>query len=98
MPKVPIDNLEAGMKTAKPVVNASGMVLLGENTELTQELIDRIRSMAVEGVYIHGSSKPSVPLETYLATIDGRFRLVGPEPRMEVIRAAIRRHIEALYE
>ena len=98
MPKVPVENLEAGMKTAKPVVNASGMVLLGENTELTPELIDRIRNMAVEGVYIHGSSKPSVPLMTYLATVDNRFRLVGSEPHMDVIRAAIRKHVEALYE
>lgn len=98
MPKVPVENLEPGMRTAKPVVNASGMVLLGENTELTPELIDRIRNMAVEVIYIHGSSKPSVPLETYLATIDSRFRLVGHEPHMDVIKAAIHKHIEALYE
>jgi hypothetical protein len=50
--KIALDKLEAGMKLAKPVQNASGMVLLGENTELTAELIDRIKSVGIDSVYI----------------------------------------------
>lgn len=98
MSKVTPGSLEPGMKTAKPVVNTSGMVLLGENTELTPELIDRIRNMDVDGVYVHGSSKPPVPIETLLADLDGRFRLVGEAPYMDIIKNAVRKHVEGLYE
>ena len=98
MPKVAIDNLEPGMKTARPVINNSGMVILGENTELTAGLIDRIRNMDVDGIYIHGSSRPSRPMDAFLAEIDGRFRNAGDDPRMDIIRRAIRAHIEGLYE
>jgi len=96
--KVTPDSLEPGMKTAKPVVNTSGMVLLGENTELTPELIDRIRNMDVGSVYVQGSSKPPVPIETQLADLDNRFRLVSDAPYMDIIKNAIRKHVEGLYE
>jgi hypothetical protein len=98
VPKVAPGSLEPGMKVAKPVVNTSGMVLLGENAELTPELIDRIRSMEVDGVWIQGLSKPSVPVEAALAELDRRFHLVADQPRMDVIRKAARKHIESLYE
>lgn len=98
MSKVTPDSLEPGMKTAKPVVNTSGMVLLGENTELTPELIDRIRNMDVDSVYVQGSSKPPVPIETQLADLDNRFRLVSDAPCMDIIKNALRKHFEALYE
>ncbi len=98
MPKIAPDILEPGMKTARPVVNTSGMVLLGENTELTPELINRIRNMQVDGVWIQGLSKPSLPMETALAELDRRFRLVTGQPHMDIIRKAVRKHIEGLYE
>lgn len=98
MSKVTPDSLEPGMKTAKPVVNTSGMVLLGENTELTPELIDRIRNMDVDSVYVQGSSKPPVPIETLLADLDNRFGLVRDAPYMDIIKNAIRKHVEGLYE
>jgi len=98
VPKIAPGSLEPGMKTAKPVVNTSGMVLLGENTELTPELIDRIRNMEVDGVWIQGLSKPSVPMEEVVAELDRRFRLVGGQPHMDIIRKAVQRHIEGLYE
>lgn len=97
MPKVAIDNLKPGMKTAKPVVNNNGMVLLGENTDLTAELIDRIRNMDVDGVYIQGTARPSKSKDEFLSEIEGRFRNVEGDPRMEVIKRSIQIHIEDLY-
>jgi hypothetical protein len=98
VPKIAPGSLEPGMKVAKPVVNTSGMVLLGENTELTPELIDRIRNMEVDGVWVQGLSKPSVPIEEAVAELDRRFRLVAGQPHMDTIRNAVRKHIEGLYE
>ncbi|HOW55889.1 MAG TPA: hypothetical protein PLR60_14715 [Syntrophorhabdaceae bacterium] len=97
MPKVAIDNLKPGMKTAKPVVNNNGMVLLGENTDLTAELIDRIRNMDVDGVYIQGTARPSKSKDEFLSEIEDRFRNVENDPRMEVIKRSIQIHIEGLY-
>lgn len=97
MSKVSIDKLEPGMKLAKPVVNGNGMVLIGENTELTDDLISRIKSMDVDGVYIHGMSKPSVPMEVMLAELDERFKIAQNEPHMDILKKIFREHIEGLY-
>jgi UDP-N-acetylmuramyl pentapeptide synthase len=98
LPKIPLDKLEPGMKIAKPVRNASGMVLLGENTDLTAELIDRIKTVGIDSVYIHGTSKPTIPMQTMLSELDERFRLVEKEPHMDFLKKVIKEHIERLYE
>jgi hypothetical protein len=98
MSKLALDKLEAGMKLAKPVENSSGMVLLGENTELTIELIDKIKDMGIDSVYIQGMSKPSVPIKVMLSGLDERFKRVEGEPHMDVLKKALKEHIESLYE
>jgi hypothetical protein len=96
--KLALDKLETGMRLAKPVENSSGMVLLGDNTELTVELIDKIKDMGIDSVYIQGTSKPSVPLEVMLSELDERFKRVEGEPYMDVLRKVFKEHIESLYE
>ena len=98
MAKIALDKLESGMKLAKPVENSSGMVLLGENTELTVELIDKIKDMGIDSVFIQGMSKPSVPIEVMLSDLDGRFKTVENEPYMDVLKKVFIAHIESLYE
>ncbi|MBA4390199.1 MAG: hypothetical protein C0399_04600 [Syntrophus sp. (in: bacteria)] len=97
MSKIAIDKLEPGMRLAKPVENASGMVLIGENTELTDDLISRIKGMDVDSVYIQGMSKPSVPIEVMLAALDERFKMAENEPHMDILKKIFREHIEGLY-
>jgi hypothetical protein len=98
MSKIALDKLEAGMKLAKPVENSSGMVLLGENTELTVELIDKIRNMGIDSVYIQGMSKPSLPIDVMLSQLDERFKTVEGEPHMDVLKKVFKEHIASLYE
>lgn len=97
MPRLSPSGLEPGMITARSVVNANGMVLLGENTELTAELIDRIKNMDVDAVYVQGSTRPQRPREDLIAEIGDRFRRAGDSPNMDTIRKALIRHIETLY-
>lgn len=97
MSKLALDKLELGMKLAKPVTNAGGMVLLGENTELTSELIDRIKNMGIDSVYVQGISKPSVPREVMLSELDERFKMVEKEPHMDFLKKVLVEHIEGLY-
>jgi len=86
------------MKLAKSVENASGMVLLGENTELTVEIINKIKDMGIDGVYVHGKSRPSLPLESMLLQLDERFSTVESEPYMDILKKVFKEHFESLYE
>ncbi len=98
MSKIALDNLQAGMKLSKAVQNSSGMVLLGENTELTVELIDKIGGMGVDSVYIQGLSKPSMPIEAMMAQLDGKFANIEKEPYMDTLKRVLQDHIAGLYE
>ena len=97
MPKIAPDKLEPGMKLLKPVRNRSGMVLLGEGTELTAELIEKVRDMDADSISIQGISPPSTPKEEILSALDRRFKSIEEEPYMGVIKRALKEHIEGLY-
>jgi hypothetical protein len=86
------------MKLAKPVENASGLILLGENTELTDELIGKIKSMGIDSVYVSGKSRPSLPVGLMLSQLDERFSTVEGKPYMDILKNIFREHIESLYE
>lgn len=97
MPRIAPDKLQPGMKLAKPVTNSIGLVMLAEDTELTANLIEKIMDLGVPGVYVQGMTQPDTPKEDMLADLDRRFSNVEAEPYMEVIRQALREHIEGLY-
>ncbi len=98
MPKVLTGDLVAGMKLARPVINDAGLVLIGEETELTDELIQKIRHLDIGGVYVHVSSKTLPPRDKALADVESRFGRVESEPHMTVLKRAILDHLEGLYK
>ena len=98
MPKTSVENLKPGMKLSKPVVNDSGMVLMGEGTELTQSSIDRLTSMNISGVYVEGASKPVKSKEELLTELDARFRKTENEPYMADLKRLLKEHIEGLFK
>ncbi len=97
MPKMRAENLQPGMKLAKPIIGKNGMTLLGEGTELTERWIDNLKDMNVDGIYVEGPSEQAVPLDEALAGLEGRFATVGDKPHMAAIKNLVRRHIEGLY-
>ncbi|NPV04199.1 MAG: hypothetical protein HPY67_05640 [Syntrophaceae bacterium] len=97
MPKIPVEQLRPGMKLARPLENASGMVLMAEGTELTEARISKIENMGIDSVTIEGPSRPALPKEELLAALEERFRKVGNNPAMAVIKKAVKEHIEAMY-
>lgn len=97
MSKITPDRLKPGMRPLKPVTNRSGMVLLGEGTELTAELIEKIKGMDVDSISIQGASQPAMPKEEALSGLDRRFKPVEEKPFMDVIKKVLRQHIEGLY-
>jgi len=98
MAKILVEQLKAGMKLSRPLLNASGMVLIAEGTELTDARISKIENMGVESVYIDGPLKPAQPKEELLASLDRRFAKVEGNPNMALIKKAVKEHIEAMYE
>jgi hypothetical protein len=97
MPRIALDKLKPGMKLAKPVTNQNGLVMLAEDTELTTILIDKISDLDIAGVYIQGMTQPDMPKEEMLAGLNQRFKNVENEPYMDVIKQALKEHIEGLY-
>ncbi|MCX5813528.1 MAG: hypothetical protein NT178_13440 [Proteobacteria bacterium] len=86
------------MKITRPVLNESGMVLLSEDTELTEATIEKLKNMDVDGVYVKGLSKPEKPKEEALLELYKRFEKVEHEPYMDMLKRVLKEHIEGLYE
>ncbi|MCE9582738.1 MAG: hypothetical protein K8T20_09615 [Planctomycetes bacterium] len=61
MPLLPLDKVSPGMKTATPVVDAGGALLVREGAEITPELLERLRSrkITVIDVLPQGGPPPS---------------------------------------
>lgn len=97
MPRISVEKLEPGMRLAKPVTNRSGLVMLAEDTELTTALIEKINGLDIGGVYVQGMTRPDVSKDEMLAGLDRRFKRVEHEPYMNMIKEAVREHIEGLY-
>ncbi len=98
MAKIPVSALSPGMKLTKPVVNDAGMVLLGEGTELTATLIERLLNMNIGSVYIEGAASPGKSKDEMLAELDARFKKTENEPYMGTLKRLFKEHIEELYK
>jgi hypothetical protein len=96
MPKVLVDKLVRGMKLSRPVTNESGMILLGEGTELTDSLIERLVAMNVESVHIEAASGPAKTKAELFHELDARFKKTEHEPCMGLLKRIIHDQIEKM--
>ena len=97
MPRMTPDNLQPGMILSKPVTNANGVVMLAEGTELTASLIDKIDGMDIDAVFVKGAPQSGPTLDQMMEELDKRFKKVEKAPYMDVIKKAVRDHLEGLY-
>jgi hypothetical protein len=86
------------MRLGKAVLNENGMVLLSEDTELTDSTIEKLKYMKVDAVHVKGMTKPEKPKEEMLLGLDERFKDVEGAPYMSLIKKVMQEHIEGLYE
>jgi hypothetical protein len=98
MQRVSINKLKPGMVLAKSITNESGMVLLSEGTALTDSLIMRLNRMDITSVSIEGASTSDKSREERLSELDRRFSKTEKEAYMDVIKGAIKAHIEEVYQ
>jgi hypothetical protein len=98
MSRISTRDLKPGMKLIRAVENKNGLVMIGQDTELTPPLIDKIRDMDIPSVYIHGEVRTLPPKEDQLAGLHSRFKKVDSDPYLAMVKTAILEHIESLYE
>jgi hypothetical protein len=59
MQKIPLSKAQPGMVLAKPVARDTGVVLMGEGTELNDALIEKLHDLDIQKIVVKGR-----PLET----------------------------------
>jgi hypothetical protein len=100
MPLLPIDKVAPGMKTATPVVDAGGAMLMREGAEITPELLERLRARKITSIDVlpSGGTPPSsvarkaVDPATAEAALQHAFEKVAGQPVMKaLLDAAIAR-------
>lgn len=98
MAKVPVTNLKAGMKLTKPVVNDAGMVMLGEGTILTDQMINKITNMNINAVFVEGGQQRTKTKEETLREIEQRFSKSGDNEQMRLLKKIMIEHVDEIYQ
>ncbi|MCX8028356.1 MAG: hypothetical protein N3A62_10980 [Thermodesulfovibrionales bacterium] len=98
MAKVPVTNLKAGMKLIKPVVNEAGMVMLGEGTVLTDQMINKINNMNIAAVFVEGSQQRTKSKEETIKEIEERFSKSADTEQMRLLKRIMLEHVEEIYK
>lgn len=96
MKRVSVDSLKPGVKLAQPVVNDSGMIIIGEGTVLSDSHIDRLQNMNISSVFIEGSAGPQKSKAELIAELDARFKKTEDEPYMSTLKKAFKERIEGM--
>ena len=98
MQKVPINLAAPGMILAKPVTNEKGMPLCAEGTELSANLIDRLKKMNVNTLTLKGHPVDlgieEKSTEEKIRDMTARFARLEGDPIMDKLRDAIASAIE----
>lgn len=99
MQKIPLNLAKPGMKLAKPVLRDNGLVLVAENTELTESLLERLERMdiamlTVQGnpVDLGGDGDGTNPYSARAARLDHLFRKHTQDAWMEKIKAHLKNY------
>lgn len=92
MPLIPLEKVVPGMKTAAPVADAGGMLLVREGAEITPELIERLRArkiLAVDvllgGAPISGVRTAAIDPSAAHAALSHSFEKVAGHPVMKAL-------------
>ena len=86
------------MKLERPVMNKNGLMMIGEDTELTEVLIEKIRKMDIQVVYVHGASRGASAPRGGAGPAREALQEGGNRAHMDVMKKLLREHIEGLYE
>ena len=97
MQKIPLEKAAEGMILAKPILRGNGVVLMGEGTELNEQLIERLKSLditkiTVKGQPLGGEEEKSV--ELLISELEERFAPVSSDKLCVQIMNIIKKDIK----
>ncbi len=98
MKRIHLDQATEGMRLTKAVESESGMLLYGEGMELSKEIINKLRSLQIEYIWVEGESEPRIKKDEYKAIVERAFQKVEEDPLMKEIKKIFLEHLESLYE
>jgi hypothetical protein len=99
MEMINIDNAKEGMVIIEEILNEQGNVLLKEGTVLTKDLIGKLKSLGISGVYVKNAEKNDSPdnispaVSTELEELEYRFSDVRGNAIMEELMVAVKEYI-----
>lgn len=91
MPRIPLSKAVAGQKLARPVTNASGMVMMQAGIELTSAILERLATIGVETVVVVDDAAVRVAPEEVERVLDERFTGHDQDAWMMELKAIVRR-------
>jgi len=100
MQNIPITLAAPGMIMAKEIKaseDPASMTVCGKGVKLTESLIDRLRQMGIQSLFVEGhpiAMEGETSLEEMLAALDKRFSRVASDPLMMKIKALYVKHIQ----
>lgn len=93
---LPLEAVEPGMRTALPVADKSGRLLLPPGTELSESILASLRRREIEAVSIEVTVEDPAAVEQHRqqvqAQLDRLFRLAGEAPETMTLRQAVVRY------
>ncbi|MEI6125522.1 MAG: hypothetical protein WCQ99_03110 [Pseudomonadota bacterium] len=98
MQRIPIEKAVRGMVTAKSVLNETGVVLIGQGTELTDGLIEKLKSLDIQNVIVKGRpldlGVEEKGLEQLYKELEDRFGLVASDKLCTQIKELIKKDLK----
>jgi translation initiation factor IF-2 len=98
--KIPLELAKAGMVLAKPVLRSNGLVLIGENAELTDPIIARLKQMDIDAVVVQGNPLDlegvgsGTPYNRILERMDHLFRKYEGEQDIMLVKSRLRDYFQ----
>lgn len=95
MQKIPLNLAKPGMKLAKPILRENGLVLVAENTELSESLLERLERMEVAMITVQGNPVDlggggKNPYTIRIERLEHLFRKHGDDPWMVKLRTHLK--------
>jgi hypothetical protein len=97
MQKIALEKAAEGMVLAKPIVRENGLVLMGEGTELNEQLIERLKGLDITKVTVKGrplGGEDGKSVEVLIAELEERFAPVLSDKLCVQIKDIINKDIK----
>lgn len=98
MQRIPLSLARPGMVLAKPVLRENGLVLVAENSSLSESLLERLERMEIGMVTVQGhpvdlGDSGENPYSMRLKRLDHLFRRHGQDAWMQKVLEHVRQYL-----